>query len=132
MIVSVSTIKHAGQVLRDACYLSMRNIGWHTDPKTGRRFGPKTQDRKFPERLALMHSELSEALEGHRKGLMDDKLPHRKMVEVELADCVIRIFDCAGAMGLDVAGAIAEKLEYNLRRADHKPEARLQPGGKKY
>ncbi len=71
-------------------------------------------------------------MEGHRKGLADDKLPHRLMVEVELADAVIRIADLAGALGLDLGGAIAEKLEYNRNRPDHKPENRNADGGKKY
>lgn len=48
------------------------------------------------KKLCLTHSELSEALEGHRKGLMDDKLTHQPMLEVELADAVIRIADLAG------------------------------------
>jgi NTP pyrophosphatase (non-canonical NTP hydrolase) len=84
------------------------------------------------QKLCLMHSEISEAMEGHRKGQMDDHLPHRPMIEVELADAVIRIADLAGAMGLDLGGAIAEKLAYNAQRADHKPEARAAAGGKTY
>ncbi len=54
------------------------------------------------------------------------------MVEVELADAVIRIFDLAGALGLDVAGAITEKMEYNLNRADHKLENRSKENGKSF
>ena len=84
------------------------------------------------ELLCLVHSEISEAMEGHRKRLMDDKLPHRTMLEVELADAAIRIFDMAGGLGLDVAGAIAEKLQYNATRADHKIENRQALGGKKF
>ena len=80
--------------------------------------------------IALMHSELSEALEGYRKGLMDDKLPHRPMVEVEFADTIIRICDCAGGLGLDLGGAIREKLAYNAQREDHKAENRRLAGGK--
>ena len=52
------------------------------------------------------------------------------MLEVELADAVIRIFDMAGGLHLDLPGAIVEKLAYNASRADHKPEHRAQPGGK--
>ncbi len=82
-------------------------------------------------KISLMHSELSEALEGWRKGLNDDHLPHRSMIEVEFADAIIRILDTAEFLGLDVGGAIMEKLAYNKKRADHKPENRAQDGGKK-
>jgi NTP pyrophosphatase (non-canonical NTP hydrolase) len=81
-------------------------------------------------KLALVHAEVSEALEGLRKGCMDDHLPTRPMVEVELADAIIRILDLAGALNLDVGGAIVEKLDYNSKRADHKPENRAKEGGK--
>lgn len=84
------------------------------------------------QKLCLIHSEISEAMEGHRKGLMDDKLPHRPMIEVELADAMIRIADLAGALGLDLGGAVVEKMQFNATRADHKPEARSAAGGKKY
>jgi NTP pyrophosphatase (non-canonical NTP hydrolase) len=88
--------------------------------------------RNIGELLCLVHSEVSEAMEGARKNLMDDKLPHRKMLEVELADTLIRIFDIAGSQGLDLGGAIAEKRNYNATRKDHKIENRLQDKGKKF
>lgn len=72
--------------------------------------------RNRGEMIALMHSELSECLEGLRKGLMDDHLPHRSMEEAELADTVIRILDYAAGFGLDVGGAIVEKMRYNTGR----------------
>ena len=84
------------------------------------------------QKLCLSHSELSEAMEGHRKGLMDDKLPHRPMIEVELADVLHRVFDLAGALDLDLGGAYVEKGEYNKVRPDHKAEAREAAGGKAY
>ena len=85
-----------------------------------------------PAKLCLIHSEISEAMEGHRKNLSDDKLPHRPMVEVELADAMIRIADLAGALELDLGGAIVEKMEFNRTRADHKLENRRGANGKVY
>ena len=85
-----------------------------------------------PEKLMLIVSEIAEAMEGHRKGLMDDKLPARPMLEVELADAVIRIFDLGGGLSLDLGGAIAEKLAYNATREDHSLEHRKAEGGKKF
>ena len=102
------------------------NAGWYKDPTTGQPI-----ERKFGEVIALMHSELSEALEADRKSLKDDKLPHRDGREVEFADCIIRILDTAAALGLDVAGAIIEKNRFNKQREDHKLAARAS-GGKKY
>jgi NTP pyrophosphatase (non-canonical NTP hydrolase) len=121
-----------GRELQGACYGASIDTGWHTDPVTKQPRTAEQNDALFPTRIALCHSELSEALEGHRKGLMDDKLPHRRMAEVELADTAIRVFDLAGAMGYDLGAAIAEKLAYNRQRADHTHEARLATGGKKY
>jgi NTP pyrophosphatase (non-canonical NTP hydrolase) len=103
------------------------NATWWKDPATG-----EPLNRNKGELLMLMVSEISEAMEGERKNLMDDKLPHRRMAEVELADALIRIFDYAGGFGYDLQGAFEEKMEFNARRADHKPEHRLGDGGKKW
>lgn len=89
-------------------------------------------ERNVGELLMLCVSELAEAMEGHRKNLMDDKLPHRKMIEVELADAFIRICDMSAGLGFDLAGAVAEKLDFNAIREDHKREHRLTHHGKKY
>jgi len=115
--------------IQEAQYLAHSTstaAGWYTDINTGEPI-----KRNFGEVIALMHSELSEAMEADRKGLMDDKLPHRDGREVEFADCIIRILDTAAALGLDVAGAVIEKNRYNQTRADHKLENRAD-GGKKY
>ena len=71
-------------------------------------------------------------MEGDRKALMDDKLPHRLMLEVELADSLIRLVDMAEGLGLDLGGAVEEKMAYNRQREDHKREYRALPGGKRY
>ena len=67
-------------------------------------------------RIALMHSELSECLEGVRKGLPDDHLPNRSMEVAELADTVIWILDYAGAYDLPLAEVVLEKMAYNAAR----------------
>ena len=189
------------RLLADYCHGLSRGAGWWTDPKTR-----EPAVRVHGELLMLAVSELSEAMEGVRKGLQDDKLPHRPMVEVELADCAIRCADAIGglalhgapdfaaeiapllrevyaeqpenvaselaviartlllpvndqapaaschgrglgsgvasallrclflgkSMGLDVPGAIAEKLAFNSTREDHKLDARAAPGGKAF
>lgn len=123
-------ICEAGRVLQAACHSASVLAGWWQDLRTGEQL--ITRPHIVGEKLALIHSEVSEAMEGHRKSKMDDKLPHRPMVEVELADAVIRIMDLAGALNLDIGGAIAEKMAFNKVRPDHKPEARLAEGGKAY
>ena len=118
------------QALQGVCHGNASEAGWWHDLDTGEAL--INRPHIIGEKIALIHSEVSEAMEGHRKNLMDDKLPHRKMVEVELADAIIRIADLAGAMNLDLAGAIQEKLEFNKERPDHKVENRKKSDGKKY
>ena len=68
-------------------------------------------------KIALMHSELSEALEADRKGIeSDDKIPDFTGVEAELADTVIRILDFSGRHNLRLGEAIQAKLLFNLSR----------------
>lgn len=106
--------------LRDLCYTEAKTRGWWDNP------------REFGTLIALCHSELSEALEGDRKNLKDDHLPHRPSPEVELADLLIRVFDLCGHKGYDIGGAVLEKIDYNAVRADHNRENRETKHGKKY
>jgi NTP pyrophosphatase (non-canonical NTP hydrolase) len=122
--------KSAGEALQRICHAAAAESGWWTDLHTGEPIAHRPHF--VGEKLMLVVSEIAEAMEGHRKGLQDDKLPHRQMIEVELADAVIRIADLAGGLGLDLGGAIEEKLAFNAQRADHKPEARKALGGKAY
>jgi hypothetical protein len=138
-----ATVAGAGNVLVDAAHSASVAAGWWHHAETGLDLKRVINDpaspierllaqNLVPTKLCLTHSELSEGMEGYRKGLMDDKLPHRRMLEVELADAVIRIADLAGALGMDLGGAIAEKMAFNAVRPDHKAEARAAAGGKAF
>lgn len=116
-------INHLSEII----YKQNVDVGLWTDLETGEK-----KDRNVGELLCLIHSEISEALEGYRKDLMDDKLPERKMFEVELADALIRIFDLAGAHNLDLGGAMLEKIAFNAHREDHKLENRKKENGMKF
>lgn len=128
-----TAISAAGKFLQDACHGAAKAAGWWNCPVTGEPSSPEyIKASLIPQKLLLIHSEISEACEADRKGLQDSHLPHRSGVEVELADAVIRCFDLAGALGFDLGAAIAEKMEYNAKRADHKREARAGEHGKRY
>lgn len=116
----------AVELLQTSAYRASVTAGWWQNTDVD------GDHHVVPAKLCLIHSEISEAMEGHRKDLMDDKLPHRKMIEVELADALLRIGDLAQALGLDLGGAVVEKMEYNAKRADHKLENRAKTGGKNY
>ena len=108
------------------CHEAAVKGGWWHDSEG------KKKERNVGELLCLIHSEISEALEGARKGLMDTHLKHKSMMEVELADAIIRIFDLAESKNFNLGQTIYEKLEYNRSRADHKIKNRLKEGGKKF
>lgn len=149
--IPVVPAKHAAELVREvalrvifdkatlitnlANHVHAANVmaGWWTNIHTGEDLHGK---RNIGELLALVHSEISEALEGWRKNQKDDKLPHRPMFRVELIDAMIRILDILGSEqnGPDEhpAGTIfVEKFNFNATRPDHKPENRLKADGKK-
>lgn len=89
--------------------------------------------RNKGELIALMHSELSECLEGVRKSLPDTHLSEYPMELVELADVIIRAFDYAEGFNLGPLGpVIIKKMLFNREREDHKREAREKADGKKF
>ena len=95
--------------INDLCteaYNTAKSKGWHDEK------------RETGTLLALIHSEVSEALEADRKGDQEN-------FEEELADVVIRILDLCGSRGIDLEGAIHRKMEKNKGRS-------YKHGGKAY
>lgn len=124
--VKPTTLADVVNILVDACHGASVKGGWWHDLATG-----EPLQRNKLEMIALIHSEVSEAVEGVRKSVNDDHLPQYPMEDVEMADALIRIFDYIGGHKLQTADALVDKLAYNANRADHKPENRAKAGGKK-
>ncbi len=83
--------------LRDECYYNAKIKGFHDEP------------REFGTAIALIHSEVSEALEADRAGDSD-------MVAEEFADILIRVFDTAGERGIDLDYHVGRKMKINAGR----------------
>lgn len=122
------------------------NVPWDTIPEHLRKMIVHYWPFVVATKIGLIHSEVSEGLEAHRRGLKDDKLSHRLGLEVELADAMIRQFDIMGAMQraadlgvvdpdthrMNIGEGLFEKMAFNKVRPDHKIAARTATGGKAY
>lgn len=120
------------------CHDASTTAGWWTDLETGAdlreelRSNTRLGKALLAEKLCLIHSEVSEAMEGARKNLMDDKLPQYSMLITELADAVIRIADLVGVFDEDLGEIVLDKIAFNANRPDHKIENRMAEGGKAF
>ena len=70
----------------------------------------------FPTAIALMHSELSEALEADRKDLRDSHLPQYAGKVVELADLIIRVLHTCGQQNWPIGEVLMAKMAFNCSR----------------
>lgn len=103
------------RALIDACHGNANVKGFWNYTKS-LEVGTEAYNDAVCRLLLLVGTEISEACEGLRKEEPDPHVRGHSNFEVELADTVIRIFDMAGGLKLDLVGAIAMKMEANQKR----------------
>ncbi len=117
---------NTGTLAHEAAFAASFNVLADQAFATAERKGFHEGEKPLPGLIALMHSELSEALEADRHGNPpDDKIPEFSGVEAEFADVIIRIMDTAKTYNLKVGDAVIAKMRFNEGR-------QFKHGGKKY
>lgn len=174
VITTGDVVRHGIDVLVTNCHAASYNRGWWHDPITGLSLIPGglpiDPDHDLPNniikawfpyvigtKIALIHSETSEAFEAFRVDAKDDKIDFPG-VTAEMADVVIRIADLMGCLryaadngiiidgyvvdgkivlaehrnSFNLGAAIMAKIPFNATRPDHDLAKRALPGQKKY
>ena len=112
--------------LQDEAFVQAFTSKQYTAYQCSKAHGFHEEPKNFGEVIALMHSELSEALESNRCGdPASDHIPEFTGVEEEFADIIIRIMDIAHHFNLRVAKAVIAKMAFNESRP-------YKHGGKKF
>jgi NTP pyrophosphatase (non-canonical NTP hydrolase) len=98
--------------LRDEAYAVAKSVGFHSSGKVN-----------VPASIANLHAELSELFEAWRRQYLHDPcdkadkmLEPLTAAEEEMADIVLRAFDFAAELGIDLARAVRIKNAYNRTR----------------
>ena len=109
-------IEEVFKELQAICHAAARGKGFWKH----KREGSEVMDALVAtEKIALMHSELAEALEGLRdSNPASEKIPEFSQVEEELADTIIRVLDYAGSENFNIGAAIVAKLKHNQGREE--------------